>query len=58
MFFIILVISIVQWFVDGKMNFTGPRINIEQLQGGMVMGMEPESSSEGSSKYKDEEVSS
>lgn len=55
-FFIILVISIVQWFIDGKKNFTGPKINIEQLANGMVMGMEPESnSSEGSANgYKDE----
>lgn len=53
-FFIILVISIVQWFVDGKKNFSGPRVNIEQLQNGMVIGMEPEMVSAGESKYKDE----
>jgi choline transport protein len=41
-FFIILVISVVQWFVDGKKNFTGPRIDIDALQNGEVVGMEPE----------------
>lgn len=40
-FFIILVISIVQWFVDGKKNFTGPRINLENLQSGAVFGLDP-----------------
>ena len=45
-FFIILVISIVQWFVDGKKNFTGPRINVDVLQNGEVQGMAPVFSSE------------
>ncbi|TVY57353.1 putative amino-acid permease [Lachnellula cervina] len=40
-FAIILIISIVQWFVDGKKNFTGPRINIESLQNGEVIGVDP-----------------
>jgi choline transport protein len=40
-FFIILVISVVQWFVDGRKNFTGPRVNIEELQNGVVAGMDP-----------------
>lgn len=40
-FFIILVISIIQWFVDGKKNYSGPRINIEQLQNGEVVGVAP-----------------
>lgn len=40
-FFIILVISIAQWFVDGKKNFTGPRVNLENLQSGAVFGLDP-----------------
>lgn len=41
-FFIILVISIIQWFVDGRKNFSGPRINLEDLQaGGAVVGLNP-----------------
>ena len=27
-FFIILIISIVQWFVDGRKNYKGPQIEI------------------------------
>ncbi|KAH8648277.1 amino acid transporter-like protein [Tricladium varicosporioides] len=46
-FFIILVVSVVQWFVDGKKNFSGPRVNIENLANGEVVGMDPASSSEG-----------
>jgi len=55
-FFIIVVVSIVQWFVDGKKNFTGPRINVEALQNGEVVGMDPGSSSEqGSNSHWDKE---
>jgi choline transport protein len=45
-FFIILVISIVQWFIDGKKNFIGPRVNVDVLQNGEVQGMAPVFSSE------------
>ncbi|PVH70722.1 amino acid transporter-like protein [Cadophora sp. DSE1049] len=55
-FFIILVISIVQWFVDGKKNFTGPRVNLDDLQNGTVVGMDPTTSADqrsSSNMYKD-----
>ncbi|EPE32742.1 hypothetical protein GLAREA_07876 [Glarea lozoyensis ATCC 20868] len=44
-FFIILVISVVQWFVDGRKNFTGPQVNVDELQAGVVAGMDPVMSS-------------
>ena len=50
------MISIVQWFVDGKKNFTGPRVNLDDLQNGAVVGMDPTmSADQGSSSnmYKD-----
>jgi choline transport protein len=57
-FFIILVISMVQWYVDGKKNFTGPRIDVDALQNGEVVGMDPVSSSEeGSSSQLDKDLS-
>lgn len=28
-FAIILSISIIQWFIDGRKTFTGPRVNLE-----------------------------
>jgi choline transport protein len=40
-FFIILIISIIQWYVDGKRNYTGPKVDIEQLQNGEVVGIAP-----------------
>ena len=43
-FFIIVMVSVVQWFVDGRKNFTGPRVDIDALQNGEVVGMEPDSS--------------
>ncbi|KAK0129987.1 hypothetical protein ONS96_000527 [Cadophora gregata f. sp. sojae] len=50
-FSIILVISIVQWFVDGKKNFSGPRINLDNLQNGAVVGMDPTLSAEQASNF-------
>jgi choline transport protein len=47
-FFIILLVSVVQWFVDGRKNFTGPRVDIDALQNGEVVGMEPGYSENGS----------
>lgn len=28
-FFIVLVISVIQWFVDGRKNYTGPKMDID-----------------------------
>lgn len=47
-FFIILLVSVFQWFIDGRKNFTGPRIDIDALQNGEVVGMEPSYSEDGS----------
>ncbi|PBP18914.1 hypothetical protein BUE80_DR010388 [Diplocarpon rosae] len=40
-FVIIVVISMVQWFVDGRKNFTGPRIDLDFLQNGDVGRTDP-----------------
>jgi len=37
-FFIWFVISIIQWIVDGRKNFTGPKIDIAALQSGEMVG--------------------
>jgi len=34
-----LIISVIQWFVDGKKNYTGPSIDMKAMQSGEVMGM-------------------
>lgn len=47
-FFIILVVSVSQWFFDGRKNFSGPRVDIDALQNGEVVGMEPTQSEDGS----------
>ena len=48
----------VQWYVDGMKNFTGPRIDVDALQNGEVVGMDPVSSSEeGSSSQLDKDLS-
>jgi choline transport protein len=47
-FFIIFVISMVQWIVDGRKNFTGPRFDADALQNGEVVGMDPGSLRDGS----------
>ena len=35
------MVSVFQWYFDGRKNFTGPRIDIHALQHGAVVGMEP-----------------
>jgi len=40
-FAIVLIISVIQWFVDGRKNYTGPQIDVDALQGGEVVGMAP-----------------
>ncbi|KAL2421270.1 Choline transport protein [Exophiala dermatitidis] len=40
-FGIVLVISIIQWIVDGRKNFTGPQIDVDALRAGAVVGMAP-----------------
>lgn len=42
-FAIWLIISMVQWFVDGKKNYSGPSIDIKAMQSGEVMGMAADS---------------
>jgi choline transport protein len=43
-FAIVLIISIVQWYVDGKKNYTGPKFDMEAMKNGEVVGLAPESS--------------
>ncbi|KAF7895867.1 hypothetical protein EAF00_005882 [Botryotinia globosa] len=38
-FFLVFVIAVVQWYVDGKQNFTGPRIDMDAMQHGEVVGI-------------------
>ncbi|EXJ96496.1 hypothetical protein A1O1_01622 [Capronia coronata CBS 617.96] len=40
-FAIVLVISVIQWFVDGRKNYTGPQIDVDALRSGAVVGMAP-----------------
>ena len=47
--------SIVQWFIDGKKHFTGPRIDVDALQNGEVVGMDPRLGDYGSGENIDKE---
>ena len=38
-FAIIVIISTIQWFVDGRKNYSGPRIDAEAMKNADVMGM-------------------
>lgn len=40
-FGIVLVISVFQWIVDGRKNFTGPRVNLDGLAQGVPVGEAP-----------------
>lgn len=50
-FFIILVVSVLQWFIDGRKQFTGPRVDIDALQNGEVVGMEPNLQEDGDESF-------
>lgn len=52
-FGIILVISTFQWFVDGRKNFTGPRVDVAVLSGEVAGSVEQPA--EASSSAKDGE---
>lgn len=55
-FFIVLVIATVEWFVNGRANFKGPKINLEALSNGEVVGITAEESqNEGRSVQAEEE---
>ena len=45
-FAIVLIISTIQWFVDGRKNYTGPRIDIDALKAGEIVGMAPSDSND------------
>ena len=40
-FAIVLIVSMIQWFVDGRKNYTGPQIDVDALKSGEVVGMAP-----------------
>lgn len=40
-FGIVLIISLLQWFIDGRKNFTGPRVDIDELSHGVTVGQAP-----------------
>lgn len=40
-FAIVLVVSVIQWIVDGRKNYTGPRLDVEALKKGEIVGMAP-----------------
>lgn len=41
MFGVVVLVSAFQWFVDGRKNFTGPRINLDDLAHGVTIGEAP-----------------
>lgn len=54
-FAIVIIIATVQWFIDGKKNFHGPKIDLAALQEGEVMAIDPTatSTSEDGKKLED-----
>jgi choline transport protein len=54
-FAIVLIISIVQWYVDGKKNYTGPKLDMEAMKNGEVVGLalEPSNAETGGDDLED-----
>lgn len=59
-FAIVLVISIIQWIVDGRKNYKGPQIDVAALTAGEVEGLNPaetnDSSANGGGHAKEKEL--
>ena len=56
-FFIVLLISTIQWFIDGSKNFSGPQVDLDAIRSGKVDIMA--ATAEGDSKLdveKDREI--
>jgi choline transport protein len=51
-FAIVVIIATIQWFVDGKKNFHGPKIDLAALQEGEVGAIDPMTSTEGEEEKK------
>lgn len=43
-FAIVLIVSAIQWYVDGKKNFSGPKLDMDAMKSGEVVGLAPEPS--------------
>lgn len=43
-FAVVLIVSAIQWFVDGKKNFSGPKLDLDAMKNGEVVGLAPEPS--------------
>jgi choline transport protein len=46
-FAIVIIISITQWYVDGKKNYTGPKLDVDAMKSGEVVGLALEPSNGG-----------
>jgi choline transport protein len=46
-FAIVIIISVSQWYVDGKKNYTGPKLDVDAMKNGEVVGLAPEPSNGG-----------
>ena len=40
-FAVVVVISVIQWIVDGRKNYKGPQIDVAALMAGEVEGLNP-----------------
>ena len=43
-FAIVLIISMIQWGVDGRKNYAGPKLDMDAMKKGEVVGLAPEPS--------------
>lgn len=46
-FAVVLIVSIIQWFVDGRKNYSGPKLDMDAMKNGEVVGLAPEPSNGG-----------
>lgn len=45
-FAIVIVISAIQWIVDGRKNYKGPELDVQAMLNGEVEGLEPKATND------------
>lgn len=54
-FAIVIIISAIQWVVDGRKNYKGPQLDVQAMLNGEVEGLDPKSTNESNGRPEKED---
>lgn len=49
-FAIVIIISVIQWIVDGRKNYKGPQLDVQAMLNGEVEGLDPKMTNDSNAK--------